>query len=145
MHPILLKLGPFTVYSYGVMVAIGFGIFTFLVYRRAAKFNIDQDKIIDLTILILVWGIIGARLLYVASNLSFYLANPVDIVNLSKGGLVWYGGFLAALFAGMVYLKNNRLNFWEITDLIAPYIALAQGFGRIGCFFNGCCYGKNGF
>jgi len=145
MHPILLKLGPITIYSYGVMVAIGFAVFTLLVYRRAGKFNISRDKVIDLAILILVWGIIGSRLLYVLLNMSFYLANPIDIIKLSKGGLVWYGGFAAALFAGMIYLKNNALDFWEVTDLIAPYIALAQGLGRIGCYLNGCCYGINGF
>lgn len=145
MHPILLKIGPFNIYSYGVMVAIGFGIFTFLAYRRAEKFNISRDKVIDLAILILVWGIIGARLLYILLNMSFYLANPLDIIKLSKGGLVWYGGFAAALLAAIIYLKNNALNFWEVADLIAPYIALAQGFGRIGCYLNGCCYGINGF
>ncbi|MCX5686041.1 MAG: prolipoprotein diacylglyceryl transferase [Candidatus Omnitrophica bacterium] len=145
MHPILLKLGPFTIYSYGVMVAIGFAVSTFLIYRRAARFDISQDKVIDLAILILVSGIIGARLLYVLINRSFYLANPLDIIKLSKGGLVWYGGFAAALFAVIIYLKNNALDFWEVTDLIAPYIALAQGLGRIGCYLNGCCYGINGF
>ncbi|MFH0763755.1 MAG: prolipoprotein diacylglyceryl transferase [Candidatus Omnitrophota bacterium] len=145
MHPILLKIGPITIYSYGVMVALGFAVFTFLVWRRAEKFNINRDKIIDLAIIMLVSGIIGARLLYVLLNLSFYIANPLDIIKLSKGGLVWYGGFAAALFAVMIYLKNNALNFWEAADLIAPYIALAQAFGRIGCYMNGCCYGINGF
>lgn len=145
MHPILLKIGPFTMYSYGLMVAIGFAVSVFLIYRRAAKFNISQDKVIDLAILILVWGIIGARLLYVLLNLSFYLTNPLDIIKLSNGGLVWYGGFAAALLAVIVYLKKNGLNFWDITDLFAPYIALGQSFGRIGCFLNGCCYGISGF
>jgi len=60
---------------------------------------------------------------------------------LSKGGLVWYGGFLSALIAMIVYTRLNKLDFWSVLDLIAPYAALAQGFGRIGCFLNGCCYG----
>ena len=145
MHPILLKIGPLTIYSYGVMVAIGFAVSTFLIYRRAEKFNISRDKVIDLAILMLVSGIIGARLLYVLLNMSFYLANPLDIIKLSKGGLVWYGGFAAALFAVIIYLKNNALDFWEVADLFAPYIALAQALGRIGCYLNGCCYGINGF
>lgn len=144
MHPILLKLGPFTIYSYGVMVAVGFGIATFLAHKRAAKFNIDPGKIIDIAILLIISGIIGARLLYVLLNLSFYIANPVDIIKLSNGGLVWYGGFISAILASIVYIRKTRLNFWDGADLFVPYIALAQALGRIGCFLNGCCYGKDG-
>ena len=141
MHPIILILGPFTIYSYGVMVAIGFGLSTMLIYRRAPKFNIDKDKAVDLAIVVLIFGIIGARLLYVLLNLSFYLANPIEIIMLSKGGLVWYGGLIAALLAMVIYMWIARLNFWSVVDLMAPYAALAQAFGRIGCFLNGCCYG----
>ena len=141
MHPILVKIGSLTVYSYGVMVAIGFTLAAMLIYRRAVKFNIDQDKCVDLTIAILIFGILGARGLYVLLNLAYYAANPIEIVMLSKGGLVWYGGFLFALIAMVVYLRINKLSFWPVVDLLTPYIALAQGFGRIGCFLNGCCYG----
>jgi len=144
MHPILLKLGPFTVYSYGAFVALGFAAATFLIYRRAASFHIDKDNIIDLVILMLVAGVAGARLLYVLLNFGYYRANPFEIINLSKGGLVWYGGFLAALGSTIMYTKLKKMEFWNTMDLIAPYIALAQAFGRIGCFFNGCCYGRDG-
>ena len=141
MHPILTKIGPFTIYSYGLMVALGFGIAVYFIYRRAPKFHIDRNKIIDLCVIILAAGIIGARLLYVLLNLRYYLSDPIEIIKLSKGGLVWYGGFLAAILAGAIYIKKNKLDFWEIADLISPYAALAQAFGRIGCFLNGCCYG----
>ncbi len=141
MHPILIKFGSFTVYSYGVMVAIGFALSTIFIYRRAPKFNLDKDKAVDLTIVVLISGILGARLLYILLNLSFYAANPIEIIMLSKGGLVWYGGFITALIAMIIYIRINSLNFWSVVDLIAPYAALAQAFGRIGCFLNGCCYG----
>jgi phosphatidylglycerol---prolipoprotein diacylglyceryl transferase len=141
MHPILLKLGPITVYSYGVMVAIGFGISTFLIYRRAKVSGIDADKVIDIAIAMIISGIIGARFFYILSNLKFYVSNPIEILELSKGGLVWYGGFLSALVTLIIYIRKKSLAFWTVTDLIAPYIALAQAFGRIGCFLNGCCYG----
>ncbi|MDD5137184.1 MAG: prolipoprotein diacylglyceryl transferase, partial [Candidatus Omnitrophica bacterium] len=81
------------------------------------------------------------RLLYVALNASFYLANPVEIVLLSKGGLIWYGGFILALAVVIIYVYLNNLDLWSVIDLIVPYVALAQAFGRIGCFLNGCCYG----
>lgn len=141
MHPILVRLGPFTIYSYGVMVALGFGLATLLIYARASKFHLDKDKIIDLAIIVLIAGVIGARAAYILLNMGYYLANPIEIIDLSRGGLVWYGGFLAGLFTLIFYIRKKGLDFWNVTDLFAPYIALAQGFGRIGCFLNGCCYG----
>lgn len=141
MHPILLKLGPLTIYSYGVMVALGFGISTLLICRRSPRFGIDQNKIIDIAIAIIISGIVGARIFYILFNAKFYIANPQDIFKLSKGGLVWYGGFLSSMAASIFFIRRKRLDFWKVMDLIAPYAALAQGFGRIGCFLNGCCYG----
>ena len=141
MHPILFKIGSLTVFSYGVMVAIGFAVAAALIYKRAAKLSLDKEKCVDLAIIILIFGVLGARLLYVLLNLSFYAANPLEIIMLSKGGLVWYGGFFSALISLIVYTKINKLNFWSIVDLLTPYVALGQAFGRIGCFLNGCCYG----
>ncbi|MDD5428521.1 MAG: prolipoprotein diacylglyceryl transferase [Candidatus Omnitrophica bacterium] len=141
MHPVLLKIGSVTIYSYGVMVAVGFALATVLIYRRAPKFNLNREKCVDLAITILISGIVGARLLFVLLNLRFYAANPLEIIMLSKGGLVWYGGFIAGLVAMLIYVRINALSFWSVVDLVAPYVALAQGFGRIGCFLNGCCYG----
>jgi phosphatidylglycerol:prolipoprotein diacylglycerol transferase len=141
MHPILFKLGPVTVYSYGVMVALGFAVATACVYARAPKFNIDRNHIVDLMIIMLVSGLFGARLFYVIQNTGYYRANPYEILNLSKGGLVWYGAFFAGFISSVLYMKLRRMDAWLALDLAAPYIALAQAIGRIGCFLNGCCYG----
>jgi len=141
MHPILLKLGSFTVYSYGVMVAVGFCLAAFLACARASKFGMSRDAALDVLIFALASGIAGARILYILLNLGYYRANPAEILNLSKGGLVWYGGFAAALLASIWFIRRKGLDFWSVSDLLAPYIALAQAFGRIGCYLNGCCYG----
>ncbi len=141
MHPILLKFGALTVYSYGVMVAIGFALATILIYHSAPKFELSREKCVDLAMVILVSGIIGARILYILLNISFYAANPLEMFMLYKGGLVWYGGFVSGLIAMIVYVRMSKLSFWSVVDLVAPYVALAQCFGRIGCFLNGCCYG----
>lgn len=141
MHPILIKLGPLNIYSYGVMVAVGFSVAAFLIYRRAPKFGLDRDKMIDCLVLILVSGIAGARVLYIALNLGYYIANPLEILSLSKGGLVWYGGLIAALLASVWFTRKKGLDFWPAADFISPYMALGQAFGRIGCYLNGCCYG----
>ena len=141
MHPILLKVNSLNVYSYGFMVALGFAVAVFLMCASAGKFNLNKDRVIDLSILVLVAGVIGARLLYIILNLKYYIANPLEIPQLSKGGLVWYGGFLAAIAAMIIYVRRKGLGFLAVADFFVPYLALAQAFGRIGCFLNGCCYG----
>ncbi len=142
MHPIIAKIGPLYVYSYGLMVAIGFAVSTLLAYKHAGDFGINKEKIIDLGIVMLAGGIIGARIVYVALNFQYYMKNPLEIFNLTKGGLVWYGAFIFGMIASAWFVKKNKINFWTAADLYAPYIALAQAFGRIGCFLNGCCYGS---
>ena len=142
MHPIIAKIGPLYVYSYGLMVAIGFAVATLLAYKHADDFGINKERIIDLGIVMLTGGIIGARIVYIAMNFQYYLRNPLEIINLTKGGLVWYGAFIFGLIAAAWFVRKNRINFWTAADLFAPYIALAQAFGRIGCLLNGCCYGS---
>ncbi len=141
MHPILFKIGSLNIYSYGLMVAMGFGISAMMIYARAPKFGFKRDTILDYFIIMLISGVAGARLLYVSLNIRYYLLNPLEIANLSKGGLIWYGGFIAAILASLWFVKARSLEFWAVADFIAPYIALGQAFGRIGCFLNGCCYG----
>lgn len=141
MHPVLLKFGPFSIYSYGAMLAFGFGLSITLIYNRSAGFGLDRDKMVDLSIFIFLAGIIGARFLYVLLNIAHYMERPLEIFDLSKGGLVWYGGFLLGLLTAICYILKNRLCIWSVLDLIAPYIALAHAIGRIGCFLNGCCFG----
>lgn len=141
MHPVLFKIGPFSVYSYGAMVALGFSIATFLAYRRAPLFGIGRENVADFFITLLVSGVIGARALFVLVNVAYYVSRPMEIFNLSRGGLIWYGGFGAALIAAFVFTRVRNIDFWSTADLMAPYIALGQAFGRIGCFLNGCCYG----
>ncbi|MCM8782705.1 MAG: prolipoprotein diacylglyceryl transferase [Candidatus Omnitrophica bacterium] len=142
MHPIFLKLGPITLYSYGLMVAIGFITATILASRTAKIFGVPPDNISTLSLAILISGVIGARLLYVLLNLKDFLSSPFEIFMVSHGGLVFYGGAISALFSGLVYLKIVKLPIWDIADIISPYIALGHSIGRIGCFLNGCCFGK---
>jgi phosphatidylglycerol:prolipoprotein diacylglycerol transferase len=123
------------------MVAIGFAAAAFLAAERADALGIDKNRIIDLVVVSVVFGIVGARLNYVLLNLDYYTARPIEILYLNKGGLVFYGGFISAFAAAFVYVKKKGLSFWKVTDLIAPYIALGHSIGRIGCFLNGCCWG----
>ncbi len=142
MHPILFKIGPVVIYSYGVMIAVAFLSSMYLISRSAQKAGISIENIADLGLALLISGIVGARLLYVLTEIEYYRANPLEIVMIWKGGLVFYGGFIAAFVCGWVVLKRNKMPVLKTCDHIIPYLALGQAIGRIGCFLNGCCFGK---
>lgn len=141
MHPVFFKLDPITIYSYGVMLALAFGIGIYLARKRALTVGIDSRIIVDLGIYLLISSIVGARLLYVLSNLDEYKTHPLNAV-FSRTGFVFYGGLILATIVGIWYLKRQKLSVWKIADVITPSIAIGEAIGRIGCFLNGCCYGK---
>lgn len=142
MHPILLKLGSITLYSYGFFVALGF-FSAILVSRAFAKKNdIDPQIMTDLVFTILVSALIGARLMYVIINFGYYKNDLIAIFKLWDGGLVFYGGFITSVIGSSIFIKIKKLKLWATADIIAPSIALGHAIGRIGCFFAGCCYGE---
>ncbi len=142
MHPILFRIGPITIYTYGLWVAIGFFAALIFVMSEAKRENIPPQVVSDLAFYCVISGIIGARLLFVFYNTSYFLKHPLYTFALWKGGLVFIGGVVTGLIAGIIYVKRYHLSFWQLADLIAPGLALAQGFGRLGCFSAGCCYGR---
>jgi phosphatidylglycerol:prolipoprotein diacylglycerol transferase len=142
MHPILFSIGPITIYSYGVMLALAVLVCTYLLSRDAKRYNISRDTAYDLVFWCILWGIIGARIFYIFITWSYYSNNLIEIFMLQKGGLAWQGGFLGGALAGVWFVRRKKLSLRPVLDLAAPYIALGQAIGRIGCFFNGCCYGK---
>lgn len=143
MHPILFKLGPITIYSYGVMVATAFSVCAYLMWRNAHLVGIPKDKVLDLVVVILISGIIGARFLHVILNINYYRNYPLEIAMLWRGGLAFYGGMIFSFIGTLIFLKKNNITIWTAGDLISPYAALGQSIGRIGCFLNGCCFGKD--
>lgn len=142
MHPILFRLGPLTIHTYGFFVAMGFVAGIFLAKNEAKRSGEDQEKIMDLFFYILIAAIVGSRLFYVAINFEMFIADPLEIFKIWNGGLVFYGGFIGAIIVGLVYLKKNKMPLWKTLDIVAPSLALGQFFGRLGCFSAGCCYGK---
>jgi len=141
MHPVLFKLGPLTIYTYGVFVASGFILGISLALRQARKEGYDPQTILDLVFYIIVAGIVGSRLFYIAQNLAFYRSSPLSVFMIWEGGLVFHGGLLFALPVGWILIKRHNLSFWGLFDLLAPSLAIGQALGRIGCFYAGCCYG----
>jgi len=141
MMPILFKCSFFTVYTYGVFVALAFLAATSLVSWEAKRQGMDEDLIYNLCVTILVSGIVFARFFYVGLNWDYFRDNLLDVIKLQHGGLVWYGGLIGALASSLAFMKRKKLKVLATLDLLAPYAALVQAIGRIGCFFNGCCYG----
>ena len=142
MYPEICKVGPFTIFSYGLMLVVAFSVSVSLACRKAASKNIEPDRIFNLAFLSFISGVIGARIFYVIENFGYYAREPIEIIKLQHGGLSWFGGLAAGSIAAAVYIKKNKLGVYRVLDLIAPFIALAQAIGRVGCFLNGCCYGK---
>ncbi|MCP4117833.1 MAG: prolipoprotein diacylglyceryl transferase [Desulfobacteraceae bacterium] len=142
MHPVLFKIGGITLYTYGLFVGLGFLVAVWLTNRRAATRGIAAEKISDLFFVVLVASILGARLFYVVLNLSEFTSDPLNIVKIWNGGLVFYGGFITALVTAMAWVKKQGLDLWNTADLLAPPIALGHAVGRLGCLFAGCCYGR---
>lgn len=136
----LFSIGPFTVYGYGLMIAIGVLAAYMSAEYRAKKMKLDYEKIFNLTIWCGLGGILGAKLLYYITTMKDIIANPKLLLNISDGFVV-YGGIIGGILAGFLFCKKYKLNFLAYFDLVMPSIALAQGFGRVGCFLAGCCYG----
>ncbi len=140
--PILFRLGSLNFYAYGFFIAVGFILGFLLAIRRGRQEGISDERIIDLLFLIVISAILGSRLLFVLVNLEHFRDDPLQTLKIWEGGLVFYGGLLLSVAVSFGYLKWRRLPVWKIADLFSPSIALGLFFGRMGCFFAGCCYGK---
>ena len=142
MHPVLLKLGPFSIHTYGFFVAMGFIAGILLAKREAKRLGEDPERIMDLSFYLLIAAIVGSRLLYIFINPEIFLSDILESFRIWNGGLVFYGGFIAALIIGLSYLKIKKMPLWRTMDIAALSLPLGQFFGRLGCFSAGCCYGK---
>ncbi|MBN1573153.1 MAG: prolipoprotein diacylglyceryl transferase [Deltaproteobacteria bacterium] len=142
MHPYLLNIGKFTLYTYGFFVALafllGFSLFLYEVRRR----GFDLDTGVDIGFWVLLSAILGSRVVYVAVNIDYYINHPLRSLMIWEGGLVWYGAFFGGLIAAFIYLRSKKLDWWLWADMGIVPLALAQAVGRIGCLMAGCCYGK---
>ena len=142
MHPILFSFGSLTVYTYGFFVALGFFTATLYVAKTVKSDIISQDNLYSLFLYAIIAAIVGARLLYVFTNLQEFMRAPLDIFKVWRGGLVYYGGFIVAVLYVVWYTKRKKISLAKLSDAMAPALGLGHFFGRLGCFSAGCCYGK---
>jgi phosphatidylglycerol:prolipoprotein diacylglycerol transferase len=130
------------------MLALAFFFGLWLAVKRAQRVGVEPSQMMDMSVWGIVTGIIGARLTYVAFHWGQYSDNPISIINpfgpegFGISGLILYGGLIPALAVGFLYIRRHRLPFWRTADAFAPSIASGIFLVRMGCFLNGCCFGK---
>ena len=142
MYPELFTIFGITIYSYGLLVAIGFFAGMTYITKYSDNIPVKKDQMYDFLFYLIVVSIIGARLLYVLVNIDSFIQHPLDVIKVWQGGLVFYGGFIAAVLYALIYCKYKKINIKRLADVFAPALALGHSFGRIGCLLSGCCYGK---
>lgn len=142
MHPELFSLGPITVYSYGMLLAVSYLLGLQLAMMRARQRGIHSARILDLGIYIIISALLGAKLLLIVTEPEMFRGSWDDVLTLARSGGVFYGGLIAAVLVAFWYIATHRLPFWTTCDVFAPAIALGHVTGRLGCLAAGCCYGR---
>lgn len=136
----LFSIGGLTIHGYGLMIGIGILCCVFLGIYRAKKASMNAEAVVDIALIGIICGFAGAKLLYIIVEFRRFVKDPLEVVGTE--GFVVYGGIMAGVLSAIVYCRRKNLVFMDYFNLVAPCIALAQGFGRIGCFLAGCCYGR---
>ncbi|MGE3956746.1 MAG: prolipoprotein diacylglyceryl transferase [Vicinamibacterales bacterium] len=142
MHPILIDLGPATIYTYGVLLAGAYLLGLKLAMVRAKARGLDEARVLDLGIYIIISALVGAKLLLVVTDFRTFVSDPTELITLARSGGVFYGGLILAVSVALWYIRKIGLPLWTTTDVFAPGIALGHVVGRMGCFFAGCCWGR---
>jgi len=148
MHPVLFKIGAFEMRAYGFALAVSFLLGIYLAVRRGRKRGIDPEKIMDLSVVIILASIIGARFMYVIFHLDEFAGHWTDTFNpfqsngqIGIAGLTMLGGVVLAVVCSLLYLRAKKQPILKIADTIIPLFFLGEAITRIGCYLNGCCYG----
>ena len=136
------QLGPLTLHTYGVLLALAFLAGLWVVSVQAKKAGLDATVITDMAVYVLIGGLLGAKLLLLLIEWSYYSKHPGEIWGLLQSGGVFYGGLLGAFPVAWWFARRHHLDGWRTADVLAPGVALGQSIGRLGCFAAGCCYGR---
>jgi phosphatidylglycerol:prolipoprotein diacylglycerol transferase len=136
MYPELFKIGPFTVYSFGLMLGIAFIVASYFLTKEIERKGLDPNIATTITLQAIIFGIIGSKLLDLIENWDRFIANPIGMT-FSPGGLTFYGGLILVIIVIWIYVRRKKIPFLVIADATAPSLALAYGIGRIGCHLAG--------
>ncbi len=141
MHIELFTIGNYTVHTYGFCIAVGIVLAVIIGLLRAKRVGLTVDEVINIALIAVILGFVGAKILFVLENWQAFLEHPWSV--LGSSGFVVYGGLVIGICCVFIYCYwIRKISFLRYMDLIFPCVILAQAFGRLGCFFAGCCYGK---
>ena len=141
MHPVLFQSDSLTIYTYGFFIALGAMLgFAYMAWRGKKLFNLTVDQSNTLFILLVLAGVIGGKLFMIFEDPSFYFSHPKKLI--SGSGFVFYGSLLFAIPTMLWFFKRNKIPTLAMLDVMAAVTCIVHGFGRIGCFMAGCCYGR---
>lgn len=141
MYRVLFKIGGFEIYSYAVLVLVGFLVALLIAVRLGARRGIRSDTMMDAAFYMLLAGILGARAAYVMLHWQQYQADPLQILNLRQGGLTIHGSLVLGTLATWAFCRIRKVSFGDLVDAMSPGLVVGAAIGRIGCYLNGCCYG----
>ncbi len=142
MYPVLFSIGKFPVSSYGVFLALGFLFGIFLVWRLCRAWDLDEEKTLDLTLLTILGGVLGARIVFVIENFKFFLTSPLSAILIYRiPGFSFWGGILGGFLALYFLVKRSRMDFWQAADIASVGFFAGVIFSDLGCFAGGCNVG----
>lgn len=141
MHPVLFQIGNFPVRSFGVLIVLAFVVALVMAGKRAPRFGLTSTQVQDAAFWMILAGVFGARLMYIALHWSHFSQHPEELYSLRFEGLTSFGGLLGGFAALLIYCKIKKTRLLSILETISVPVLLAHAVGRIGCLLNGCCYG----
>ncbi|MCL4610789.1 prolipoprotein diacylglyceryl transferase [Staphylococcus aureus] len=136
IDPVAFNLGPLNVRWYGIIIAVGILLGYFVAQRALVKAGLHKDTLVDIIFYSALFGFIAARIYFVIFQWPYYVENPSEIIKIWHGGIAIHGGLIGGFIAGVIVCKVKNLNPFQIGDIVAPSIILAQGIGRWGNFMN---------
>jgi phosphatidylglycerol:prolipoprotein diacylglycerol transferase len=143
MHPILIDFGFFQLPSYGLLLATAVVVALWTLRLRADRAGMDGVRLVDFGLWLVIWALVGAKLLLVLIELPRYIKDPAALIGTIRAGGVFLGGFIAAVVAAIVLLRRYQLPALPSFDVLSPSLALGHAIGRIGCLMAGCCWGAS--
>jgi phosphatidylglycerol:prolipoprotein diacylglycerol transferase len=136
MIPVLFQIGPFKVYSYGLMLGIGFLLGSYILSLELKRKKLDPNMASTVTVLAVIFGIAGAKILFLIEEWKYFVNDPIGMA-FSPGGLTWYGGFALGLVAVITYVRRRKVPVLRFLDALGVALILAYGVARLGCHFSG--------
>lgn len=137
LNPYVFRLGPIGVHWYGLFMALSVLAGAIYFYRNGMRLGLDEDFLLNLAMVVVISGVVGARLLFVLANYpAWFVQDPLQVLRVYEGGLSWHGGLLGGFAAGWIYIRRKGKDINALADLTVPGLTIGYTIVRIGNIFN---------